>query len=198
MFNGNRLDQVVAGRTTIQPRTWNHAVMVRKAGRVTVWLNGASKPEIDADLPASIDANETSIYFGGRNDNFSNLNGYLDEAVLFDRALTSDEARGLFAAAGVKAPTSAVAESKPELESMPRSPTAGLKSIHVPEGYVVELVAAEPLVLDPVAIDWGADVGGRDGGLPKWHGRQGQAGRAHPSLEGFERRWEIRRVDAVR
>lgn len=157
VFNGNRLDQVVAGRTTIQPRTWNHAVMVRKAGRVTVWLNGASKPEIDADLPASIDANETSIYFGGRNDNFSNLNGYLDEAVLFDRALTSDEARGLFAAAGVKAPTSAVAESKPELESMPRSPTAGLKSIHVPEGYVVELVAAEPLVLDPVAIDWGAD-----------------------------------------
>lgn len=162
VFNGNRLDQAAAGRTTIQPRTWNHVVMARKGGRVTVWLNGGAKPEIDAELPVSIGAGEARVFFGGRNDNFSNLNGLLDEAVVFDRALTAKEARTLFVAAGVEAPTAArqdpaTARPATSLESEPRSPAEGLKSIHVPEGFAVELVAAEPLVRDPVAIDWGAD-----------------------------------------
>src|SRR5439155_21190181 len=33
-------------------------------------------------------------------------------------------------------------------------PLESWKKIHVPEGYEVQLVAAEPLVLDPVAFDW--------------------------------------------
>ena len=36
-----------------------------------------------------------------------------------------------------------------------RDPQQSLKSIQVPEGFRVELVAAEPLVMDPIAIDWG-------------------------------------------
>ena len=170
IFNGNRLDQVVAGKTTIQKRTWNHAVMVRQDDRVKVWLNGAKKPEIDAELPRSIGADVTEIFFGGRNDNFANFNGFLDEAVVFDRALTPEEAAKLFAAAKVRAPTPApsslrfAATSQKELrptivplDSQPLSPEAGLKTVHVPEGFAAELVAAEPLVLDPVAIDWGLD-----------------------------------------
>jgi len=39
----------------------------------------------------------------------------------------------------------------------PLSPAESLKTIHVPRGFEVELVAAEPLVVDPVAIDWGSD-----------------------------------------
>lgn len=39
----------------------------------------------------------------------------------------------------------------------PLSPAAGLASLQVPAGYRVELVAAEPLVEDPVAFDWGPD-----------------------------------------
>ena len=39
----------------------------------------------------------------------------------------------------------------------PKSPDASLRSIELPEGFEVELVAAEPLVRDPVAFDWGAD-----------------------------------------
>jgi putative membrane-bound dehydrogenase-like protein len=39
----------------------------------------------------------------------------------------------------------------------PRSPEEALKSFRVGPGLRVELVAAEPLVLDPVAIDFGAD-----------------------------------------
>jgi putative membrane-bound dehydrogenase-like protein len=43
---------------------------------------------------------------------------------------------------------------KPVMGSLPLSPQESLKKIHVPEGYEVELVAAEPLLLDPVAFDW--------------------------------------------
>ena len=38
-----------------------------------------------------------------------------------------------------------------------RSPEASLRSIRVPAGFTVELVASEPLVKDPIAFDWGAD-----------------------------------------
>ena len=37
------------------------------------------------------------------------------------------------------------------------NPGEGLKAIHLPKGYKVQLVAAEPLVKDPVAIDWAPD-----------------------------------------
>lgn len=39
----------------------------------------------------------------------------------------------------------------------PKSPAAALKTIKVKPGFHVELVAAEPLVQDPVAFDWGTD-----------------------------------------
>lgn len=38
----------------------------------------------------------------------------------------------------------------------PRSPAAALRSIRVAPGLAVELVAAEPLVRDPIAFDWDA------------------------------------------
>ena len=46
-----------------------------------------------------------------------------------------------------------------ELDSLPLEPIAALKGIHVPDGFVVELMAAEPHVKDPVAFDW--DTKGR-------------------------------------
>ncbi len=42
-------------------------------------------------------------------------------------------------------------------EPGPRSPDLSLKSIKLRPGFTVELVAAEPLVMDPIALDWGAD-----------------------------------------
>jgi len=38
----------------------------------------------------------------------------------------------------------------------PRSPQDSLKAIHVSPGFTVELAAAEPLVQDPIYIDWDA------------------------------------------
>jgi putative membrane-bound dehydrogenase-like protein len=45
----------------------------------------------------------------------------------------------------------------PQPDSPPMSPADSLAAIHVRDGYVVELVAAEPLVKDPVGIAWGTD-----------------------------------------
>jgi mono/diheme cytochrome c family protein/glucose/arabinose dehydrogenase len=42
-------------------------------------------------------------------------------------------------------------------ESPPLSPAEALKTFYLPPGYSVELVASEPLVKDPVAIDWDAE-----------------------------------------
>ncbi|MBD3676215.1 MAG: neutral/alkaline non-lysosomal ceramidase N-terminal domain-containing protein [Planctomycetaceae bacterium] len=39
----------------------------------------------------------------------------------------------------------------------PKSPEEALQSFQLPEGLKLELVAAEPLVMDPVAFDWGMD-----------------------------------------
>ena len=54
----------------------------------------------------------------------------------------------------------------------PLSPEESLRKLHVSAGFKVELVAAEPLVLNPVAFDWDARtfVGCRDGGLSARHG----------------------------
>ena len=38
-----------------------------------------------------------------------------------------------------------------------RSPAASLAAINVAAGFVVELVAAEPMVRDPINLAWGAD-----------------------------------------
>ena len=54
-------------------------------------------------------------------------------------------------------PPAATKPSDAKLLFPPRSPVESLASIRVKEGYEVELVAAEPLVASPVAIDWDAD-----------------------------------------
>lgn len=40
----------------------------------------------------------------------------------------------------------------------PRSPAESLKALHLAEGFEAELVVAEPMVMDPVAIAWGPDT----------------------------------------
>jgi putative membrane-bound dehydrogenase-like protein len=42
-------------------------------------------------------------------------------------------------------------------ESPPKSPADALASMRVRDGFVVELAVHEPLVMDPVAFEWGAD-----------------------------------------
>ena len=42
-------------------------------------------------------------------------------------------------------------------EPKPQAPQQSLRSLRVRPGFQIQLVAAEPLVMDPVALDWGAD-----------------------------------------
>jgi hypothetical protein len=86
----------VAGRTTIERWTWNHAVFVRDGETVRVYLNGNSRPEIETASPAGA-ASIEQLFFGGRCDNDSNWEGRLDEIAVFDRALSGEEVAKLSA-----------------------------------------------------------------------------------------------------
>ena len=44
-------------------------------------------------------------------------------------------------------------------ESPPLAPEEALKTFYMPPGYRIELVASEPLIQEPVALDW--DLEGR-------------------------------------
>ena len=52
---------------------------------------------------------------------------------------------------------SPVFAADPKPDSQPVGPSEALDLVHVPEGFEVELVVAEPNVIDPVAFTWGAD-----------------------------------------
>lgn len=154
VFNGNASNQSVAGSTVIPPGSWNHAVFVRDGKRVRAYLNGETKPEIDAEIEATAPGIR-EFFLGARSDHFAPLQGHLAQFALFDRALTAEEAKQLHAASSQPIGTPpAVASPAPKMASEPLSPEESLKKLHVPAGFRVELAAAEPLVLDPVAFDW--------------------------------------------
>ena len=158
VFNGNRAANLIAGKTRIPVAGWCHVVMVRQNQQVKVFLNGDPEPEIAGDLPIEYPDDCKQILIGGRADDFANLQGMLEEVALYDRPLTTDEIKKHFLAADVKqisqpVESVSVSDSAPQ----PTEPERAAQSIHVPDGFKVELVAAEPLVQDPVAIDWGPD-----------------------------------------
>jgi putative membrane-bound dehydrogenase-like protein len=152
LFNGNTADQLLIGKTKLALKAWHHVVLVREGAKVRVHLDGKPVPDLEGELPVKIESDE--VFIGGRADNFANWEGKLDEVAIFDRALTLNEASALYQSAKIPPPVEANAPEFP-----PLSPEDGLKSIHVPDGFKVELVACEPNVIDPIAIDW--DLAGR-------------------------------------
>ena len=161
LFNGNARNEVLAGRTTVTPNQWHHVVWVREGQHVRVYLDGHESPEIDGEL-ALTDANNRQLFLASRSDNFSPLDGQLAQVALFDRELTANEAQSLYKSADLKvAARENVPGEAPKSgpDSEPLSPEDSLAALHVARGFRAELVAAEPLVLDPVAFDW--DVQGR-------------------------------------
>lgn len=134
VYNGNAAGQIVRGTTVIEPGSWNDVKMDRLGSRVKVTLNG--KVEIDAELPVTAPGAK-ELFFGRRCDDFGPLEGSFEKV----------EVSGLEKPAVTPAP-------KVELATQPLSPEESAKKWHVREGYRIELVAAEPVVLDPVAFDW--------------------------------------------
>jgi len=156
-YNGNKLETLLAGNTVIAPKSWNHAVLAREGDRVTVYLNGNEQPELSGTAAWSIPPDETRIFLGGRDDNFANFEGKLDEVAFFDRTLSGAEVAAVYQSSGMPAQPLAQAPPGLKLSSSALSPVDSMALMHVPEGYEIELVAAEPLVASPVAIDWGVD-----------------------------------------
>ncbi len=101
--NGKSSDKALEGRTTIEPKTWNHVVLVRERDTARLYLNGHALPEIDGHAAADPLPAGGEWFFGGRNDGFSSLEGKLSEAAIYDRALTPEEVAGHYREAGVPA-----------------------------------------------------------------------------------------------
>ncbi|MDH3582706.1 MAG: HEAT repeat domain-containing protein, partial [Phycisphaerae bacterium] len=154
VYHGNRSGGLLAGRAKVESESWHHVAMVRDDERVRVYLNGNPKPEIDGKLPRTYPDGHPQFFFGGRNDNFANLQGRLDEVALYDRAISPEEIGAHYRKVNL-APATREGSAAKEPEPLP--PADSIKTVHVPKGFKVELVAAEPLVKDPVAIDWAPD-----------------------------------------
>jgi len=146
-YTGNEVGQVVPGKTRLSFRDWHHVVLVREGEKLRIYLDG--KEEITAETPWTISEREGELFLGGRSDGLFGLEGKLDEVALYPTALSAEQVATHFKAAERIAPT-----SKPD--SAPRAPDNSLKALHLPAGFEARLVAAEPLVLDPVAFDWDA------------------------------------------
>lgn len=152
-YTGNEIGEIVVGHTELAFRDWHHVVLVRKNESLRVYLDG--KPEIEATTSWTLPQDVTEIFVGGRCDNFANFEGKMDEVAVFGIALTAQQVAAQFAAAERTAP----APPATPRDSDPLEPSAALKSLRVPKGFTVDLVASEPQLLDPVAFDW--DTRGR-------------------------------------
>ena len=91
VYQGNQSKGLLTGLAQVAPKSWHHVVMVREGERIRVYLNGNPKPDIDGKLARSYPKSHPQFFLGGRNDNFANLQGRLDEVALYDRALTPEE-----------------------------------------------------------------------------------------------------------
>jgi putative membrane-bound dehydrogenase-like protein len=160
-FNGNDRNEVASGRTIIAPNTWNHVIAIREKNHIKLLLNGETVPDLDTDIEVTTNASK-QFFLGARTDQFAPLQGQLAYCAIFNRALTTDEAKQLYAASGqsvgkpVPGPERTDKKPLPLPHSEPLSAERSLSKIHVPEGFRVELVACEPQVIDPVAFDWDA------------------------------------------
>ena len=90
-FNGNELGQMLEGSTRLELKRWYHVVLVRDGRNVTVYLDGNPKPEITGEADIAEPRGAEHVFIGGRNDNFANFAGKIDEVAVYDRALTADE-----------------------------------------------------------------------------------------------------------
>jgi len=79
------------GKTATTRWQWHHATIVRENDVARVYLDGQLQIEGKASALQPVQ----SLYLGGRHDNQSNWEGRLDEAAIFDRALSAAEVKAL-------------------------------------------------------------------------------------------------------
>ena len=94
-FNGDRLNRLVAGTTVLTPKSWHHVLLVRDRDRVRVYLDGAVEPELRGEVEPGCASDEPELFLGGRSDGFAGLEGKIDEAAVWGRALDGAAAKSL-------------------------------------------------------------------------------------------------------
>ncbi|HEY0699405.1 MAG TPA: beta-N-acetylglucosaminidase domain-containing protein [Micromonospora sp.] len=81
---------LVSGRTRLTADRWHHVAAVFDGSRLTVYLDGVA--DNSAATAVSPGSGTASIKLGGRGDDtYQRLQGDLDEAAIYDRALTAAE-----------------------------------------------------------------------------------------------------------
>jgi len=83
--------ETLTGKANAERWKWHHALLVRNREKVQVYLDG--KLEISGEANAM--GNVETLFLGGRNNSQSNWEGRLDEAAIFNRALSATEAKTL-------------------------------------------------------------------------------------------------------
>ena len=165
VFNGNARNTVAVGRTPLEPGTWHHVVMIRDGRRTRVHLDGAERPEIDAEVEPTAPG-VGGFFFAARNDSFAPLRGGMAHVALFDRPLSVDEVQRLFTSAAATPPPPASkngdqpqpAAPEPQAPATP-PPTSGTP----PPAAAPAAAAPEPLGPglhvhpSPIDLDGGRD-----------------------------------------
>ena len=98
---GSDQSRSLVGNHELTWRTWYHVVLVRDGKRVAVYLNGETAPDLEGDLEPGRETVTEEMFFGGRTDGASGLEGKLDEIAWYDRALAPVEISAHFKAAGI-------------------------------------------------------------------------------------------------
>ena len=98
-FNGNQRGDAVTGKTMLVTDSWNHVVMTREEQREG-FLNG--ELEIDGQLAITYPDGCRELQIGGRNDNFANFQGMIDEVAVYDRAFRPRGNQTHFVTAGLE------------------------------------------------------------------------------------------------
>lgn len=93
-------DGVIAGKTPIAPKTWNHLVFVREGGRVAAYLNGREEHELLGDSDSTAAAGLEALFVGGGQVRENSFEGKIDEIAVYDRGLTREEIAEHYRAAG--------------------------------------------------------------------------------------------------
>ena len=88
---GSVNDKTSSGTTEITAKTWHHVALVSNGRRVTVYLDGRPRPEIDVPVEFAAVRGPGWLSIGGRADDGSAFEGKIDEIALYDRALLADE-----------------------------------------------------------------------------------------------------------
>jgi gliding motility-associated-like protein len=85
---------------TLPVSCWYHLVIVRKGGTTTLFVNGKQEASVNSPLSSRVNINNKEPLIIGSSDCSldENFNGFMDEIMLFNRALKREEVSDLYVA----------------------------------------------------------------------------------------------------